>query len=454
MMPTVFVALAQFSHYSDVLRTGCIELLAERFRVVVLTPAIDAAVAERDRYPRGPTISYARVPLARPRLWNVFDKYLRVPLTRAFDHLSYMRHFYERPHASFRKLLMRARILFPRWLFTTDRLTRWEMRFAGVPDTLKPLFQREHPVLVITATPGFTPFEAEVIVAAKALGIRTAAININHDNLTSNGKMMRKTDFLAVWNSVMIEDAKSLHGYRDEELAIAGCLRFDHYFADPKDPAFPSRETFLRSKGLDPQKSLIVLAGPTPSNYPPRRELVEGLVKMRRAGHIAGEPNILIRIHPNDALDTYAGLHAPWLHFERAGRQTRPDSAGGQKIEMGEDDLMNLSATLRYADVVINFVSTIIIEAAIFDRPVITIGFPSHRRVVYEYEYNRGMVEAGGVRRADDIESLAAEVNAYLADPARDHDGRRRCLAKYVPFRDGKSAERTVAFIERIITAS
>ena len=53
MKPTVFIVLAQFSHYSDVLRTGCIELLAKRFRVIVLTPAIDEVVAERDGYPRG-----------------------------------------------------------------------------------------------------------------------------------------------------------------------------------------------------------------------------------------------------------------------------------------------------------------------------------------------------------------------------------------------------------------
>lgn len=426
-------------------------LLSERFRVVAITPVLDAAAAERDGFPIHPNIEYRKFALARPKFWAISDKYLRVPFVRSFDHLAYMRHFYRRPHWWVRHLLMRSRLLFPRWLFTTDRITRWEVALARPVDEFQELVHRYRPVLLITATPGFTAFEAEQIIAAKRLGLKTAAININYDNLTSNGKMIRKTDFLAVWNAIMEQEALELHRYPRERIAVVGCLRFDHYFIDSASPAFPTREAFLRSKGLDPTRKTVVLAGPTPSNYPPRGELVETLMGMKRDGALRGDPNILIRIHPIDKLETYRDLpRMAGVAIERAGRQTLPDTAGGQKIEMGEEDLINLTATMKYADVVLNFASTVIMEAAIFDRPVINIGFPEYRRIVYEFEYNKGLLDTGAVRLARDPAELAAEINEYLARPERDRQARARLLDQYIPFRDGKTWERTAVFIERI----
>lgn len=450
-MPTIFLALGQFSHYSDVLRGRLIGELARRFRIVVLSPVIDEAAAERDGHLKHGNIRYEKSAVAQPRFWMLSDKYLRVPLVRSFDHLTYIRYFYERPHHWTRKLLMRLRRLFPHSFFTTDRITRWEVSHAPLNPRFLELAARERPALLVTATPGFTAFEAECITAAKRLGIRTAAVSINYDNLTSNGKMIRKTDDLAVWNSIMEREALELHHYPRERLAIVGCLRFDHYFTDPADPRFPTRESFLLSKGLDPAKRTVVFAGPTPSNYPPRKDFVAALVRLRESGAIAGRPNILVRVHPIDPFEQYAEfMNMPGVHIERAGRQTMPDSSGGQKIEMNEADLANLTATLKYADVVLNFASTVIMEAAIFDRPVINLGFPSYRLIAYEYEYNKGLLDTGAVRLVKSPVELAEQVNNYLAHPELDREQRAELVRTYIPFTDGRTWQRAADFITKI----
>jgi hypothetical protein len=451
--PTIFLALAQFSHYSDVLRSRFLSELTKSTNVIVLTPAIDTEVAKRDRYPTHPNVRYVKMSIADPRGMAFFEKFLRVPFIRSFDHLTYHRFFYQRRHAWQRKLLMRLRVLFPRSLFTPDRITRWELRrFKPTPNFVA-LVREGKPVLLVTATPGFTPFEAEMILYAEVLGIPTVAVNLNYDNLTSNAKMIRKTDYLLVWNEGMAREARELHGYTESQYDIVGCLRFDHYFTDPVDPAFPSREAFLRQKGFDPAKKTIVLAGPTPSNYPPRRELVETLIRLKREDQFEGDPNILIRIHPIDSLETYAGLvDSPGVHIERAGRQTLPDSAGGQKIEMDEGDTMNLTATLKYADVVLNFASTVIMEAAIFERPVINIAFPAYRNIVYRFEYNKGLLDTGAVRLANTPDELADLVNRYLHDSEQEQSEREKLVRRYIPFRDGRTWERTVRFIERVVS--
>ncbi len=448
-MSTVFLALANSSHYSGVLRTRFIAELARHFRVLVLTPQLDDAIVKRDRYFRNGGVSYHRFPITYPRFWNVLDRYLRVPLVSSFDHLTYMRYFYQRSHAPIRKLLMASRRLFPAFLFTTDRLTLWEVRWAPQGKVLAELFRTHTPILVLTATPGFTPFEAEIIVAAKRLGVQTAAISINYDNLTSNGKLIRKTDYLAVWNNLMRREAKVLHRYSDERLGLVGCLRFDHYFYDEENPRFPSREDFLKAKGLDPGRKTLVFAGPTPTNYPPRREFIAELLRLKRDGHLDGDPNILVRIHPNDSLATYREfLGMPGMHFEGASRNVRLD--GGKGVSMDEEDLLNLTATLKYADVVLNFASTVAMEAAIFDRPVINVAFPDYRRIVYQYEYNKHIVDTGGVRLARSPEELSELVNMYFRNPALDREARAKLLEFFIPFRDGRSWARTMDFIVKI----
>ncbi len=454
-MQTIFLALGQYSHFSDVLRGKLIRRLAEQHRVVVLTPVIDEAVQKRDGYFSSPHVRYEKLGLSNPKHFAVFDKYLRVPLVRSFDHLVYMRYFYRRDHSRVRKLLMAARRLLPRWLLTTDRITRWEVRRLEPSPVFQKLVREHDPVMLLTATPGFTPFEAEMIIFAKRLGIPTLAVDINYDNPTSNAKLMRKTDALAVWNGRMQREARELHGYPDAKLPIVGCLRFDHYFTDWEDPRFRSREEFLRAKNLDPEKKTVVYIGPTPSNYPPRRELAQTLVAMKRDGALAGNPNLFIRVHPIDHFELYREfLDAPGVHIERSGRSVLPDAAGGQKVEMNEADLVNMTETLVHADVVVNFASTVIIEACLFDRPVINVAFPDWRRIAYEYEYNKGLVDTGAVPLAHDPGELSRLINRYLEHPELERGERSRLAAEYAPFRDGKTWERTAEFVEKIIAGS
>ena len=440
-METVFLALAQHHNYASMLRGKFLPALAERFRVVVITPGIDAASARRDGYCEHPQVTYERLPLAYPRFWNVMDKFIRVPLTREFDHLVYMKFFYRRPHWWPRKVLMRMRVLFPRGFFAMDRLTRFELSWIRPPDAFRKLVEEHRPRILIAATPGFKPFEAEMIMCARKLGLATIAIDINYDNLTSNGKMMRKTDFLAVWNERMRSEAMTLHRYRDDQIFVVGSLRFDHYFTDRAASDFPPREAFLRSKGLDPRKKTLVWAGPTPANYPPRRAFVADLIRLKEQGAIVGDPNILVRIHPNDAMDYYREFfNRRGVHIERASRETK-----GGKVEMDEDDSANLTATLCYADVVVNFASTIAFEACLFDRPVINVAFPDWRRIVYGYEYNRYIVDTGAVRLAESPRDLARLINQYFEQPALDRAERARVVEQFSPSTDGEAWRRMVA---------
>ena len=122
-MKTVFLFLTQFSHFSDVLRGKFFPYLSERYRVVVFTPSIDEGIAHKEGYLQTGNITYQKWKIQYPRFWVLFDKMLRVPFVREFDHLSYIQWFYKRPHSRGRKVLMKIGSWLPKKLMTAGFFT-------------------------------------------------------------------------------------------------------------------------------------------------------------------------------------------------------------------------------------------------------------------------------------------------------------------------------------------
>lgn len=455
---TIFLALANFANISNVLRGKCIRALAERFRVVVLTEYIDEESAERDGYFRSPRVRYVRWRLRYPLLWRASNVYLRMPFIREFDRLWSTRYWvYGRlaPVDRTARLLELIGRLLPARFPPVHWFTALERRLLAPPREFMDLVREERPRLLASATPGYmyAPLDAELIVFAHRLGVPTAAIDVTFDNLVNQAKFVRKTDYLAVWNDQMKEEAMRYQHYAPSSVAVTGSLKFDHYVNDVAEGRLKSREDFLRAKGLDPAKRLVVYATPAPATYSQRRELMEALVAMKRRGRLDGDPNLLVRLHPHDVWESYcefAGI--PGIHIERAGVQRLPDTGvKGQRIEMVEDDLVNLTDTLRHADILINFASTLIIEACIFGTPTVSLGFPWRDRGLDQCEGTKELMELAGEPVAESPEELADIINRYLADPSRASERCRAVVEHFVQFADGLAYRRIADFLEGII---
>lgn len=453
-MDHIFLVLDYFSHISDALQGEFIKALTEKYRVVIITRYLDTDAARRGNYFFNANTIYRKLNIRYPKLWTIFNSYIRHALVRAYDDLYVTRSYYYRPDhpLPIRFLTAVGRFLPKRWAGTAP-FTFVERIFGRPSREFKELVRTYRPTIMITSRPGLSVFEAEMIIFAKNIRIPTAAVNINYDNPYSVAKFYRNTDYILTWNPTMKSQIEGLHGYPGDRVLVAGCLRFDHYFSDGPAGFLPTRDAFLRSKNLDPDKKTIVWAGPSPIMYPPRREFFETLLELKRSGALDGDPNILIRTHPHDTAKPYEG----WdkiddLCVERAGHQRLGDGATkGQKVEMDEDDLLNLTATLSYADVVLNFASTMIIEASIFNKPIVNIGFPEERRWVYRFEFNQALLNSGAVRLANNPEELKTLINQYLRQPELDDNCRRKLVAEYVFFTDGRSYARAVDAIEKIV---
>lgn len=444
---TVFLFIPQSVFISDLLRTRYIEYLAEKHRVIVFTPSIDQETARTENYYLHPNIEYIKWDHPDKKTLNRF-KYLRPLLIRKFDHLITVRQTEGRE-----TLAMSRSTRLVRWLskpfskiLTTDFFTRLELFLIKTPPAMDEYIRRYQPSLIITATPGFNYYDGGAVLLAKKYKIPTVATNFTWDNLTSEAHMIRKTDFLFVWNDVVRKDAIELHHYPDEKVYTTGIMRFDHYFQNEENPK--TREDFLASKGLDPNLKTILYATVSPAFIYHQKHL--GYLVELREKKLIPYTNLLIRAHPFDRLEDYQkyeGLKN--VCVEKAGQEVNwPD--GTLKVEMNRDDLINLKNTLRYTDLNVNFQSTISLEASIFDKPIINF-VESGKEYTYRLSHYKPIVDMGAVTLVRNSEELKNSIIEYLKNPKLHSAERKALVEKYIPFRDGLAYKRAVDFIEKII---
>ena len=198
----VFLAVPNHIAASDFLRTRYLEYLASRYRVVVVSPFINDPSGQG--YLSLPGIDYVKRDLENPRFWEFF-KFLRICWVNEFDYLTSIAHWYQRPnykHSRSRRWTRAVGLPFRRFL-TAGFSTAAESKLLPGSEGFSRLISRYRPALVITATPGFDPWEAEVILLSRRHRVPTVAVNFSWDNLTTNAKHIRKTDYLIAWNSIM-----------------------------------------------------------------------------------------------------------------------------------------------------------------------------------------------------------------------------------------------------------
>lgn len=445
-MKTILLFIYHYAHMSDLLQTEWIREASKHMRVVVVTPK------RKDEIPlerfASPNVVYKNYSVQNTHALHRF-KLLRVSTVRKFDFMTIMQYSYKLFFGDERRKFLRAISRPFSFFLKPEFYTFWETKLLSSSPAFDALVEEFSPALIATCTPGLTLFEAEAIVLAKRKGIKTASINFSWDNLSSNALHVRKPDYLICWNDIIKKEAIDWHGYTPQQLFSVGILRFDHYFQDEEQ--FLSREEFLRFKELDPSKKTVLIATVPATTFPHQKEIVSHIVSLKENKSLGYDFNILVRVHPIDRYDLYSEFEGrDGIHIERAGKPRISDTMHGHKIEMTKNDLLNLKATLRYCDVNVNFASTLTLESAIFDQPIVNVGLGVYNEA-YDWTHYKPVVDTGGVRVARTLEEIGPLIDMYLKDRAHDRKGRKEIVARWVQSTDGLAYRRSVEALRKIV---
>ena len=325
------------------------------------------------------------------------------------------------------------------------------------------LFETHRPALLVTATAGFLAVEVPLIYAAKRLGVPQMGVDLGWDNLSSKYHTVLPVDHLAVWNETMRDEAVRYHRFHPDRVKVTGALPFDTYFGAD---AIPTRRELCESVGADPAHPLVTLATTPAGVYATTERIVETLSGAIGRGALGSRGvQLLVRVHPRDHAERYTRFHdgrrvfveKPFKRLERSRGLADLDA-----FTPGADGRRRLAATLAHSDVVVNFASTTTVEAALFDTPVVNIGFdelpdldpPLSIRRYYDYEHYQPVVDTGAAAIAASAGELVDAVRRYLQAPETDADGRRELVRRCCTFTDGRSGVRLARWVLDVLDAT
>lgn len=258
--------------------------------------------------------------------------------------------------------------------------------------------------------------EVEYVKAARALNIPTVVAVASWDNLTTKGTFHVAPDRLLVWNERIADEAVVLHGIPRSTIEITGAPTFDFWF---ENRAIQGRAEFFDRVGLDPERPMALYVCSSAFIVGDETQFV--LALQAALDVHAPDVQLLVRPHPLNAGIWEGTAHNEITLFPRGGDW--PDDDAAQ---------LDYLTTMRHSAAVIGINTSAFVEAAIADRPCVTVTDPRFHSRQFGLGHFAHLTEAGYIEAAADVDGAARAI-ASLANGADPHaNARKRFVATFV----------------------
>jgi len=325
----------------------------------------------------------------------------------------------------------------------------------GAPAETMKWLQEKKPDIVLAMHP-FLESQMATVAAAKNIGVPVLAFITSWDNITTKSRLIYQYDGYIVWSEQM---KRELHQFypqsRNRPVTIAGAPQYDVF----KQPQYHiSRESFLNLYGLDAARPVILYCLGSPNMI---REDYGALQFVERiADHeILSKAQVIVRAHPGH-------LEKDLTEIEKIRRRfplvvIQDPHRHWQKFPFqGVEAIIEWVNTVRHADVVINLSSTMSVDAAIFDRPIINLDFdpePGSPNQQMIKEVNRSwnhfspIAQSGGIWMVASIDEMIVATATYLESPGL-HSEHRLWIVEHVCGKvDGLAGKRMAEAVLRLL---
>lgn len=354
------------------------------------------------------------------------------------------------------------------------RSSRWARRVffklqeaALTTQHYQQLLERYQPDVVVATSPGYVNWAADAVLihAARKKGIKTVAAIFAWDNPTTKGLPAAVPEFGIAWSETMKQELNQALDIGLDRIFVSGPAIFDIYAKKLEQ----SREQFCEQFGLDPQAPIIFFVTNSPGGFPYNPTYLRALARFLDKGRDKRQPQLMVRLHPNyfrpgsesdlkADMPVYQALaqEFPFIRYSIPNILSQ-----SLRQDMAADEMEKVTLIVRHSDVVVNFFSTLQLEAAICDKPFVSIAFdieshaPEHARPS-EYPlhiHNRRAVANAAGKVAKSIDELVEYVNFYLDYPEADRSQRYKFMLQECGVVDGRAGVRTGELIYRIASS-
>ena len=369
---------------------------------------------------------------------------------------------YWRYHKLLRYLIKRAINITLGPITPVRRVIRWLDRLVAIDPDVAALLDAYKPDMVLAPDIVF-PLDRIFLRAAKRKGYFVVGLTRSWDNLTSKGVIQILPDKLVLHTERMQAQAIELVGMPANDIVVTGPPDFDKYFR----PLTITKQDFCKGLGIPFDRHLVLFA-PFYDEYTGSAVImINALLRAVEEGKLPQNMHFLIRYRPAtpeipdelfEKSDHYTITKPCSMYFKVKNRAQAPT----KDWEFSPADAELLFHSIIFSDMMINTFSTIAIDAAAVDKPVIGVRFdadptcPAKNSVLKipdAHDHYRELERTGGVRLVRDMNELIQAINHYFVHPESDREGRARMLKEQIQFTDGFNGKRAADFIHKELFA-
>ena len=334
------------------------------------------------------------------------------------------------------------------------------------PNIYVDLFEKYKPALVVARTPGWR-MDRYLLREAAAHGVLTVAAIVGWDNPSSYNLNGAPMDYITCWSEIQKEELVLGSDWEPHRVNISGVPAYDGYFLHswliPRDEYFPLHD-------LDPQRKLLSYACSFETLHPNFPNMA-AIIELVNNNELAEACQLLIRFHPNHfirgsrfeaerlkIIEYVKGM--PHIHI------VEPVSLGGGLGHYSGEDMPEKASMMAWSDVFLTVYSTMVVETAIHDKPIIsvTIDTPGgwNMKDVYslpltaigDWPTHQRFRQSGAGRVAASKEQVRELINFYLNDSTADREKRFKFIKDECTYTDGSAGRRTGEFLFNLIEES
>ncbi len=324
---------------------------------------------------------------------------------------------------------------FQKITFRNHRITKDYIKYLKKDDVDFLFFTHQRP-----------PYIAPLIYATEQLNIKNATFIFSWDNLASKGRMAGNFNHYFVWSDLMKTELLEFYAnVKTNQVHVVGTPQFEPYVYDEYGY---EKETFYNKFNLDKNlKAIFFTCNDSSSENDPI--YLKSLVEFIKHNKLVEDVNLIVRTSPAENPERFESLakeynFIKWNYPDWKTKRHNHQESWSQRVPSLED-LNDLKMLLKHCDICINVLSTITLDAFVFNKPVINPVFGNQSNNLYddqkflEYEHLKNLVNSqASIIAKNETEYLEA-IN-YLLEGKDDKSLKR---AKFLDLQIGNTLQGT-----------
>lgn len=292
------------------------------------------------------------------------------------------------------------------------------------------LLREIKPDLVFNTSHIHNKISFNLLYAVKKLHLKTAAFLFSWDNLTSQGRIVPEYDYYFTWNNKIKQDLLNIYPFiKAKSIFVSGTPQFDFHF---NKKYILSKKELYKFLNISEEKKIVLYSTGMAYYTPKEHVIVEEIERVLKKTE--SNLQLVVRIYAKDDNTVYYKLRDSNTNICIPNHYWEENYLTPTK-----KDITLFNSLLNYCFLGINVASTVSLDLAIINKPIINIAFnppgediyPNNYAKIYDFEHYKPIANSGAISVVYSLHDLEKELKKYQSDVSYKEEERKQLVTNF-----------------------